>query len=68
MTIIVLSFSNWDYYINLAGTELPIMDVDVFAKKLGTSKINYSIFTHFEPTLMNDRFKYSIQLIQQKEL
>jgi len=65
---LIKSKSNWDYYINLAGTELPIMDVDVFAKKLGTSKINYSIFTHFEPTLKNDRFKYSIQLIEQKEL
>ena len=68
MTIFVLSFSNWDYYINLAGTELPVMDVDVFAKKLGISKINYSIFTRFVPTLKNDRFKYSIQLIEQKEL
>ena len=48
---------------NMAGTELPLESIDVFAKKLGASNEDFSIFSFFEPTLKEDRLKYSIEEI-----
>ena len=49
---------------NMAGTELPLESIDLFAKKLGASNVNFSIFSFFEPTLKEDRLKYSIEEIE----
>ena len=50
---------------NLAGTELPLENVDDFANKLGNSKVNFSLFSFYEPKLKEDRLKYSIKEIVQ---
>ena len=49
---------------NMAGTELPLESIDLFAKKLGASNVNFSIFSFFEPTLKEERLKYSIEEIE----
>ena len=33
----------WEYYINLAGTELPVTSVEELARKLANSKLNISV-------------------------
>ena len=65
--ILFCCYSHWDYYINLAGTELPLVNVDTYAKMLGASKVNFSIYSYFEPTLQEDRLKYSIVEYDQHE-
>ena len=32
-------FSNWDYFMNMAGTELPLHDIDVFLNTIKTKNI-----------------------------
>ena len=38
-----LCFSKWDFYANLAGTELPVTSVETLATKLSAAKINISV-------------------------
>ena len=50
---------------NLAGTELPLQNIDDFARKLGDSQVNFSITSFFEPKLKEERLKYAIKEIVQ---
>ena len=47
---------------NLAGSELPLENIDTFAKKLGDSNETFSIFSSFLPTLFEDRLEYTIEI------
>ena len=38
-----LSDDNWDYYVNLAGSELPVESVETLAERLAQAKINISV-------------------------
>eukprot|EP00093_Oithona_nana_P012768 12768.XXX_600448_601794_1 [CDS] Oithona nana genome sequencing. len=54
----------WEYYLNLAGSELPLLNIDDYAKRLKNSSIPYSIVSFFEPILSEDRMHYSIKEIE----
>ena len=49
---------------NLAGSELPLLNIDDYAKRLKNSSIPYSIVSFFEPNLQEDRMHYSIKEIE----
>jgi len=40
-------FRDWEYYINLAGTELPLHDINEFTMKL-KDKVPFSIYSNFD--------------------
>ena len=40
--------SEWDYYVNLAGTELPVTTVETLASKLSLHRINISVESYFK--------------------
>ena len=40
-------FSNWQYYINLAGTQFPLYNLDDFAAKLKARNVLYSIYSDY---------------------
>ena len=54
--------SRWDYYLNMAGTALPLMNIDTLAERLGSSQVNYSILSYFDPNLEKDRLTYAIKV------
>ena len=56
----------WDYFLNLAGTELPLQNLDDFSLKLANSRVNFSLFSFFEPTLKEERLKFAIKEIIQR--
>ena len=43
-------YSEWDYFANLAGTELPVTTVETLASKLSTNHINISVNSAIEET------------------
>ena len=42
-------FSDWQYYINLAGTQFPLYNLDDFAAKLKAKNVLYSIYSGIPP-------------------
>ena len=46
-------FSNWQYYINLAGNQFPLYNLDDFAAKLKKKNIPYSINSYIPPKNVN---------------
>ena len=40
--------SEWDYYVNLAGTELPVTTVESLASKLSLHRVNISVESYFK--------------------
>ena len=43
-------YSEWDYFANLAGTELPVTTVETLASKLSSNHINISVNSAIEET------------------
>ena len=46
--MILFFFRDWEYYMNLAGTELPLHDINEFTMKLKEGKIPFSIHSKFD--------------------
>ena len=53
----------WEYYANLAGTELPLTTVETLASKLSSSHINISAESFTNDQIKEDRWKYARETI-----
>ena len=52
-------FSNWDYFINMAGTELPLHDIDIFLNTIKTKNIPVIIESELADShRINERWGY----------
>ena len=49
---------DWKYFMNMAGTELPMVDIDEFAMKITHAKIPYSVQSRLEPKWIPIRWTY----------
>ena len=49
---------DWKYFMNMAGTELPMIDIDEFAVKIANAKIPYSVQSRLEPKWTPIRWTY----------
>ena len=52
------SSSNWKYHINVAGTELPMYNLDDFSAMLNKKNIPYSVGSEYVPQFMRERWTY----------
>mgnify|MGYP002052351883 CR=1 FL=1 len=57
------SNDKWDYYANLAGTELPVTSVESLAEKLANAKINISVESTFVDPMIEKRWEFALETI-----
>ena len=57
------SNDKWDYYANLAGTELPVTSVENLAEKLANAKINISVESTFVDPMIEKRWEFALETI-----
>ena len=57
------SNKKWDYYANLAGTELPVESVETLAEKLAHAKINISVESSMVDPMIEKRWEFALETI-----